>query len=411
MVLRHQSRLTSESDCFSMKPGDVEKYMALLGCNRLRWAGTKLHAACPFARWNHKGGSDSSPSFAVYRTPRGGLRYNCLACGEKGKLIGLLWKMRARTGEVYWEAMELIYDPYLQRRDEIPTSRLDYRIGGSQVGKATVRPRNVPRETDFEPGSVDMPQGETEMLWEDMEANGNVSRYHKPEEWEIKRYTDVKPPPEVLERCSPDAYQAWGLGYDQQKRRWMFPCRDRDGELVGYTGRLMWDGDFCFRCGKSIVDEGRTVKRRETDPDAKPVYVRKCSFCYTSYTKYWHLPGEWKRRSLYGIHLYEPGRPLVVVEGSTDVIRLWDIGVRCPVGIFGNQVNPEQADLIKGLEPPIVLVVGDGDQGGQVLNAELSKLLENRNVPHRVVELPDGVDPGKLSAQVAGQLLGAAMSG
>ena len=389
-----------------MSPGDVEKYVTLLGCNRLRWAGAKLQASCPFARWNHKGGSDGSPSFAVYRTPGGGLRYKCLACGESGKLIGLLWKIRERTGQLHWDAMELIYDPYLKRQNVIPQSRLDYRIGGAQLGKATVKPR-VSRETFEVEG--DMPSGETEMLWEDMEQNGNVSSYHKPEEWEIKRFTESPPPQSVLDRCSPEAYEAWGLGYDVSKRRWMFPCRDRDGELVGHTGRLMWDEDYCFRCGKDIIDRKRTERRREADPDASPVRVRKCSSCYTSYAKYWHLPGEWKRGSLYGVHLYESGRPLVVVEGSTDVIRLWDLGVRCPVGIFGNQVNPAQADLIKGLEPPVVLIMGDGDDGGGLLNDSLSRLMESRGVPYEIVELPPGVDPGMLSAQVAGRLLARAM--
>lgn len=385
-----------------MRPGDVEKYATFLGCNRLRWAGTKLHASCPFAKWTHKLGRDSSPSFAVYRTPRGGLRYNCLACGQKGKLIGMLWKMRQYTGEVFWEAMLLIYDPYLERRDEIPASRLDYRIGGSEVGKATVRPRDVPREI-YEPG--DMPHGETEMLWEDMEQSGNVNRYHKPEEWEVDRYMKIPPPPEVLERVSAETYETWGLGYDSSRRRWMFPCRDRDGELVGTTGRLMWDQPHCFRCGHDVIDNRRTEVKREDNPDALIVYIKKCPFCYTSYTKYWHLPGEWKRRSLYGVHLYESGKPLVVVEGSTDVLRLWDLGVRCPVGIFGNQVNPEQADLIASLEPPVVFIMGDGDQGGMLLNAELSTAMEARRVLHEVIELPEGVDPGDLSRQVVDRLL------
>jgi len=386
-----------------MLPSEVERYLTLLGCNRLRWAGAKLHASCPLAKWTHDKGSDSNPSFAVYRTPRGGLRYNCLACGQKGKLIGLLWKMRKYSGEPFMDAMLLIYDPYRERK-EVPTSRLDYRVGGPSLGKAEIRPLDVSHETS-EPGEVDMPHGETEMLWEDMEQTGSVARYRKPEEWEIERFTKGKLPDEILARASVEACATWQLGYDPSRRRWIFPCRDRDGELVGYTGRLMWDKSHCFRCGHEVIDKRRTEEKRKDNPNAGFVYLRKCRFCGTSYAKYWHLPGEWKRRSLYGIHLYEPGRPMVVVEGSTDVIRLWDLGVRCPSGIFGNQPNPEQADLIKALEPPEVVIMGDGDKGGLTLNTDLAKLLEARDVPCRVQELPEGVDPGELSQQVVSRVL------
>ena len=359
----------------------------------MRWAGSKLHASCPFARWKHKHGNDSSPSFAIYRTPMGGLRYNCLACGSKGKLIGLLWRIRAYTKQLHEEAMFLVYDAYLDRMQDIPAKRLDYRIGGSTVGDAIVRVTE-----EYEPGTAEMPTGETEMLWEDMDR-GRGANYQKPEEWEVERYQN-DPTPEILEKASAEAYETWGLGYDIQKRRWMFPCRNREGELVGMTGRLMWDKEHCFRCGHDAIDRKRTAKKREAEPDAGVVYVRKCKFCGTAYTKYWHMPGPWRRDALYGVHLYEPGRPLVVVEGSTDVIHLWDLGVRCPGGIFGNQLNPSQVDLIVSLEPPKVFVMGDGDKGGELLNKDLAAALKARSVPHEVVPLPPGVDPGEMTLKM-----------
>jgi DNA primase len=243
-----------------------------------------------------------------------------------------------------------------------------------------------------------MPKGKTELLWSDLGPKGDTTHYELPAAATFDMWQEQPIPDYVVNRGIDQAHwDDWGMGYDSVKRRWIFVCRDREQKIVGYTGRLVWEREHCFGCGRSIVDQERTAKRGKT------VLMRKCERCHRSFVKYWNFPGTWRRQSLYGIHRYTGGS-VVVVEGSTDCSRLNQLGVRNPLGLFGANINPEQADLLFSLDCRIV-VCGDGDKAGRKLNDALRSRAVRSDRDCEVVELPDELDPGALTETQAHSLM------
>ena len=370
-----------------MKPADVERLLMMFGSSKLSWRGGKLHGTCPLARWKHSGGTDSHPSFAVYRTANGGLRFKCLSCASRGTLRGLYWQVARKSGDWMQDANFLVYEKLMD--GDPPTERIQYRVGGPSVGPPELKkiePRGV-----GEHGAVKMPSGKTELLWEDMTFHGKTAAYDLPGEDVFNRWRAGPMPEYVRDRgVAEGLYRLWGLGYDEKRRRWIFPCHARDGEIVGYTGRLCWDKSYCYRCGTDIVDKERSARKGEL------VLMSHCPRCKTSHVKYWHVPGPWKRSAAYGIHLYKDGGPIAVVEGSTDVIQLWKLMVRFPMGIFGGSPNPIQVKMICELGGDIYLM-GDGDKAGKIMNETFAMMASGFGRKTIEVPLPDGLDPGKLT--------------
>jgi DNA primase len=83
--------------------------------------------------------------------------------------------------------------------------------------------------------------------------------------------------------------------------------------------------------------------------------------------KYKHHSGPWRRDNLFGIHRHVKGEPIVVTEGTTDVLNLWRHGVRHPVAILGASMSHGQMQLIAQATDK-VFVMGDGDMAGRHMN-------------------------------------------
>jgi hypothetical protein len=262
---------------------------------------------------------------------------------------------------------------------EKPVRELDYRPGGPLVGKATTR-RIQRHSGDF----TSMPTHGHQIGL----LPGTSARYEKqssdvrpPDEAMMTRWASEEIPRVVFERgFTREAYAEFGLGNDVKNRRWVFPVRDVDGAVVGLTARIYWNESYCFRCGTELADHSH------------------CPKCRQSYVKYKHHPGRWRRMSVFGIERVVSDVPLVIVEGTTDVLRLWQHGVVNPVSILGSFPSFGQIELIAshGVD---VFVVGDGDAAGAKMNAEICEMMSRLSVNVTPVTLSDGQDPGSLSLE------------
>jgi DNA primase len=103
-----------------------------------------------------------------------------------------------------------------------------------------------------------------------------------------------------------------------------------------------------------------------------------------------------RNRTLYGLHMYEAGTPIVLVEGTMDAINLFELGVRSPMACLGAHPSPAQLNLASSLSQEIY-VMGDGDKAGLEMNVEVQRYFENTAVKVTVVTLKDKMDPGVLS--------------
>lgn len=149
-----------------------------------------------------------------------------------------------------------------------------------------------------------------------------------------------------------EAAKAWGLGYDKPGGFLVFPVRRRDQKLVGIVGRA----------------------------------------CSTRAKRTHHnYMGLDKSKHLYGAHMLEPGKPIVVVEACVDAIRTWQAlaGKACVVASLGEGFSNSHVKTISAMRPPSVYIFTDGDSAGRHMANKIAYALRDV-VPVRIMECPWG---------------------
>jgi len=336
-------------------------------------SGNGYMCSCPFLD-NHEGGTDKHASLSISENEYGA-SYYCFACGVKGSISGLIWRLSKMHNKNYSEALKLAHEDELNRIMEQDQNRhkTDYRLGGISAGfpqpsrsfgddKYPVFELNSTSKRSCDESNIELP----------IISASKVTAFH-----------DAPMPDYIFERNFDEKmYKKWKLGHDEKHRRLMFICYDANNRVVGVSGRLYWKEDFCFQCGTPLNGE------------------EICKRCKIKYTKYYHSYGQWRRFALYGIHLIEDNYPVIITEGNFDPIRLYSYDLRNPVATFGTKVNEHQIALIKSLGRKVYLV-GDGDKQGRKMNDILYKELKMIDVESEIIEIPDGLDPDTLSYEQA----------
>ncbi len=154
-----------------------------------------------------------------------------------------------------------------------------------------------------------------------------------------------------------------GTGYyDRFRGRLMFPIRDIQGEVVGFTARLMPGPD-----GK--------------DPDG-PKYIN------TPQTLVYD-----KSRALYGINLAKQAirseKAAVVVEGNMDVVSSHQAGVKNVVASSGTAMTGDQCDILKRFAERLILSF-DNDEAGETAAKRGIDTAVAAGFSVRILRLPEG---------------------
>lgn len=353
----------------------------------------KVVCHCPMAQWEHKGGEDRSPSFAVMRG-RTGWWVNCLACRYRKTLEGMIWDIMGRNKRPLKNALIMLYQGDDDTVQTAPIEEITYKpLGFYQAYNAPVFKRpdyaaNAGHETDMFGASrkVDEPEERPDLSW-------------------LEKWERAAPPMEYVQErgITYDAYMEWRLGNDTYNRRLMFPVFNRDGSFVGYTGRLYHSGETCFTCGASIMEEH--INGRTGEVQMKTAV--NCSGCRRSYVKYKHFKGKWRRNVVYGLHRRVSG-PIVVTEGTMDAIRLWTLGVRRPVCILGANLSPNQVIELRdacdqSLEYPIIFM-GDNDDAGREMARDGVERMKSVGIRSFSLDCPAS-DPDTMTYQQARTVL------
>jgi DNA primase len=154
-----------------------------------------------------------------------------------------------------------------------------------------------------------------------------------------------------------------GKLYDRFRARITFPLSDARGRVIGFGARAMGEG-------------------------RGPKYLN------TGESELFH-----KGRIVYAAHLArsaaaKEGR-VVVVEGYTDVIALWQAGFANTVAIMGTSLTEAQVDALRRLAP-VALLALDADNAGQEAMVRAARVAAGKKLELRVVPLPAGSDPADL---------------
>ena len=146
--------------------------------------------------------------------------------------------------------------------------------------------------------------------------------------------------------------------FDMFRSRAMFPIIDAHGNVLAFGGR--------------------TLEKRE------PKYLNTAD-----------TPVFNKRKGVFAANLLRQERNLdhvILVEGYMDVVSLTQFGVKGVCATLGTALTPEQARLLKKYAPQVYLGY-DGDSAGQHAILRGLDILEQENVPARVIDFPEGLDP------------------
>jgi DNA primase catalytic core len=165
--------------------------------------------------------------------------------------------------------------------------------------------------------------------------------------------------------------------YHANKRDFMgriiFPVRDENGSLVGWSGRL-------------ATDDEKAIKR---------------------YNKWMHKLDFDKGFVLYNFdkakEYIKESKELILVEGAWDCIRLWSYGITNAVAVMGSALTPEQLSLAVSNALRINVMLDQDGAGQSGANRICEQLKPYVDV--YTYSLPTGLDPDNLSFDQAWEVV------
>ena len=152
-----------------------------------------------------------------------------------------------------------------------------------------------------------------------------------------------------------------GRTYDAYRNRIIFPIIGTNNKVIAFGARVIND------------DKPKYINTGDT-----PIYN--------------------KGKNLYGLNLQKTGSKsyLIMVEGYTDVISMYEAGVTNVVASLGTALTEEQAKLLKRFVP-CVYIAYDGDSAGQNATLRGLDILSKEGLDIRVISFPDNLDPDEFT--------------
>lgn len=254
--------------------------------NRRGW----VQFRCPLAQWTHANGIDRRPSAAALVVPQGISVWSCQGCHRKGVLGSLI----ADLGR-YRQADYRDLEASVRASEETGIYSAEFGPFEATTEAPTLNPLEDAIYQGLWPDAWTVPEAQAYLRGRGIGA-GTSDRL--------------------------------ALLYDTDARRILFPVRDRNGGLHGFSGRAI---------------------EAEVQPKIRD---------------YEGLP---KRALILGAHLWQAGRPVVIVEGLFGYAHFHQIGVDASVNIgalLGSALTDEKAEILRQEDAPVHLLL-DNDLGGE----------------------------------------------
>ena len=313
----------------------------------LKKAGANYQACCPFH-------NEKTPSFTVSPTKQ---FYHCFGCGAHGTAVGFLMEY---GGKAFPDAVEeLARDAGLEvPRVERPGESERRAEAGDLTAHTLEAARFYRAQLKEAPRAI--------AYLKDRGLTGAIAaRFgigYAPDAWQplaavFDRYDDP-----ALETAGLVIAGDGGKRYDRFRDRIMFPIHDSRGQVIGFGGRVLGDG------------EPKYLNSPET-----PLFS--------------------KGRELYGLFLarsaIREAGAVVVVEGYMDVVALAQHGIDYAVATLGTATTPAHVQKLFRQSDRVIFCF-DGDAAGRkaawrALENALPVLADGKNAGF--LFLPDGEDP------------------
>jgi DNA primase len=318
----------------------VERYVTL------KKAGANYQACCPFH-------SEKSPSFTVSPSKQ---FYHCFGCGAHGSAIGFVMQY---AGLGFVEAVEELAQ---QLGIEVPR---EVSVRTQQRAQQTPLTDRMARAARFykdqlktSPQAIDYLKGRG--LTGEIAARYGLG--YAPDEWQSLENVFDDYHSQALVDCGLVIVNEQGRRYDRFRGRVMFPIQDQRGNVIGFGGRVMGQG------------EPKYLNSPET-----PIFE--------------------KGRELYGlpqarkeIHNQDT---VIVVEGYMDVVGLAQKGVENVVATLGTAATSTNVQRLLKLATRVVFCF-DRDAAGdraawRAMENSLEHLVDGKSV--EILQLEGNQDP------------------
>ena len=195
--------------------------------------------------------------------------YHCHRCRRRGMLADLIWSAYANGRHLVDSFM--IMTGHQQADFGQPTKRK--KLSEMEFdpcyfpGKNQAKERKERKTSFYHSVQLDL--------------SGKVSMAAPPKIISERDYRRFKEGPSdylLFRGFTAHTQNAYGVRLNDWSKRVVFPIREWDGTLKGFSQRLVWEKETCFKCGTSIIkDNGKMVHR--------------CQECGKIYAKYMHSKG------------------------------------------------------------------------------------------------------------------------
>lgn len=318
----------------------------------LKKRGVNLIGLCPFH-------NEKTPSFTV--SPSKGF-YKCFGCGAAGNTVNFVMQHEKYT---YPEALRFLADKYNIEIEEKEESEEDKKARDERESLFAV---NSFAQKHFAKNLWETREGRSVgySYFQERGFRDNIIQHfqlgYSPAAWDnfTKKALSSGYKKEYLEKTGLTIVKP-NQSYDRFRNRVIFPIHNLAGRIVGFGGRIL------------------------TNEKNKPKYLNSPeSEIYN------------KRKVLYG--LYFAKQTIVkedrchLVEGYTDVISLYQAGIKNVVASSGTSLTEDQILMIKRYTANVVMLY-DGDPAGLKASFRGIDMFLEQGMNVKIVLFPEDQDP------------------
>ncbi len=335
---------------------------------KLTKSGSSYKGLCPF----HK---EKTPSFNVNRENQ---FYHCFGCGAGGNVISFLME---HTGLSYVDAIKFLakrinYDLPEENFTKEMSAKRELKQKLYEIHKEAAKfyyakllssdGRNAQKYLDDR--QVALPIRTKFGLGYSPIAKGSL--YNKLKEL---GYDD-----DIIFQSGLAYKKDDGVVFDKFFNRLMFPIIDVYGNVIGFGGRILGDG-----------------QPKYLNSPESPIFT--------------------KSENLYNLNLAKKSRSkeLILVEGYMDAIAIYQAGFKNVVASLGTAFNDRHAKVLKSYAKSVILLF-DSDEAGTKAILRAIPVLRKAGLKVKVVQVTDAKDPDefikKFGAAAFGELIRKAKS-
>ena len=305
-------------------------------------SGSNLFGLCPFH-------SEKTPSFSVSPDKQ---IYHCFGCGKGGGVINFIMEIENLS---FPEAVELLAKraglPMPEESNDLESRRRSRMLALNKdaarffydclAAPGGQRAKDYMRERRIGPGTAkNFGLGFAPDTWDSLRNAMRAKGYSEQELFEagLVRNRD-------------------GRIYDTFRNRLMFPVIDVRGNVIGFSGRILGDGE--------------------------PKYMNSPETLVFN-----------KSRNLFGLNLAKKTKCgyIILAEGNIDVVAMHQAGFDSAVASLGTSLTPEQARLLSRYTGQVIIAY-DNDGAGKKAAQRAIGILERLDLKVKVLALTGAKDP------------------